>query len=195
MRPANRSSTETGQDWALALNAADPSEPVQRRPDLDRRAGTRAGRRPHRPGSTTSILQVDALDGNTYLGNVVGGDGWSAAGGSPDGMNNTRRRVWLQPSQHQGGIDRERSSPPTSQATRSTPVNPGNPSQDFAIACYNCIVGDPTYSIAADAGHAGSLHPGVGQHEIVRRRRGPRRRSAPTAGTVQSHHHGRYPPE
>lgn len=137
--------TESGQDWGLALVAADPAEPMQVVLTWTDAPG-------HGLGGTTPAwvndldLQVSALDGNTYLGNVVGGDGWSAPGGSPDGMNNTEA-VWLQPSQHQGGFDL------TVLATdiagdALNPHDPGDPSQDFAIACYNCLIGDPTFSLS-----------------------------------------------
>ena len=138
--------TETGQDWGLTLNAADPSEPIQIVLTWTDAPG-------HGQGGTTPAwvndldLQIEALDGNTYLGNVVGNDGWSEAGGSPDGMNNTEA-VWLRPDQHQGGIDLSVLATDIA-GDALNPWNPGDPSQDFAIACYNCIVGDPTYSISA----------------------------------------------
>ena len=134
--------TEAGQDWGIGLNAADPNEPMRIMLTWTDAPG-------HGQGGTTPAwvnildLEVDALDGNTYLGNVIGPDGWSESGGSADHMNNTEG-VWLRPDQHQGGIDlRVLATDIAGDALN--PHDPGDPSQDFAIACYNCIVGDPTF--------------------------------------------------
>lgn len=154
--------TETGQEWGMALAAADPSEPIKVVLAWTDAPG-------HGQGGTTPAwvndldLQVDALDGNTYLGNVVGDDGWSDAGGSPDGMNNTEA-VWLQPDQHQGGIDLSVLATDLA-GDALDPWDPGDPSQDFAIACYNCIVGDPTFSISATPDELEACVPESGSND------------------------------
>jgi serine protease AprX len=137
--------TEAGQDWGIGLNAADPTEPMKIMLTWTDAPG-------HGQGGTTPAwvnildLEVDALDGNTYLGNVVGPDGWSEPGGNPDDRNNTEG-VWLRADQHQGGINlRVLATEIAGDALN--PYDPGDPNQDFAIACYNCIIGDPTFSLA-----------------------------------------------
>ncbi len=135
--------TEAGQDWGIGLNAADPDQPMRVMLTWTDAPG-------HGQGGTTPAwvnildLEVEALDGNTYLGNVIGSDGWSEPGGDADGINNTEG-VWLRPDQHQGGINlRVLATEIAGDALN--PYDPGDPSQDFAIACYNCIIGDPTFS-------------------------------------------------
>ncbi|WP_376690905.1 S8 family serine peptidase [Wenzhouxiangella sp. EGI_FJ10409] len=154
--------TETGQEWGMALNAADPSQPMQVVLAWTDAPG-------HGQGGTTPAwvndldLQVNALDGNTYLGNVVGNDGWSDSGGSPDGMNNTEA-VWLRPDQHQGGIDLSVLATDIA-GDALNPWNPADPSQDFAIACYNCIVGDPTFSVSATPDSLEACVPETGSND------------------------------
>ena len=154
--------TETGQSWGLGLNAADPNEPMKIVLTWTDAPG-------HGGGGITPAwvnildLEVVANDGNTYLGNVVGPDGWSEPGGLPDDRNNTEA-VWLQPSQHQGGINL------TVLATliagdALNPHNPGDPSQDFAIACYNCIIGDPTFTLALNPQEVGMCVPASGTEQ------------------------------
>jgi len=155
--------TDTGQDWSLSFNAADPAEPIKVVLTWTDAPG-------HGNGGTAPAwvndldLQVDGLDGNTYLGNVVGSDGWSQAGGSADGMNNTEA-VWLRPDQHQGGIDLAVIASEIA-GDALDPYNPGDPSQDFALACYNCIIGDPTYSIAVTPDTLGACVPETGSSDL-----------------------------
>lgn len=155
--------TSTGQDWGIGLNAADPSEPMKVVLTWTDAPGPGVG------GTTPAWindldLQVDALDGNTYLGNVVGGDGWSATGGSPDGMNNTEA-VWLQPSQHQGGFNLNVLATDIA-GDALNPHDPDDPSQDFAIACYNCIVGDPTFAVSTSPGTLEACIPESGSADF-----------------------------
>ncbi len=156
--------TETGQDWSLGLNAADPNEAMKIVLTWTDAPG-------HGDGGTAPAwvnildLVVEANDGNTYLGNVVGPDGWSEPGGSPDGMNNTEG-VWLQPGQHQGGIDLSVLATEIA-GDALNPYDPGDPSQDFAIACYNCIIGDPTFSLSLDPQEAGMCVPDSGSDDAI----------------------------
>lgn len=151
--------TETGQDWGLGLNAADPNEPMMI-------ALTWTDAPGHGDGGTAPAwvnvldLVVNAGDGETYLGNVVGADGWSAPGGAPDDRNNTEA-VWLQPSQHQGGVDLSVLATLIA-GDALNPHDPGDPSQDFAIACYNCIIGDPTFSMSLNPNAIGACVPDTG---------------------------------
>ncbi|QOC21167.1 S8 family serine peptidase [Wenzhouxiangella sp. AB-CW3] len=138
---------DTGQDWALNIQAADPDEPIKVMLTWTDAPG-------HGNGGTTPAwvnildLVVEAGDDNTYLGNVTGPDGWSAPGGQPDDRNNSEG-IWLRPDQHQGQIQLNVLA--TSLAGDAlNPYDPGDPSQDFAIACYNCIEGDPGFNLALE---------------------------------------------
>ena len=136
--------TATGQDWSIGLNAVDPSQPIRIMLAWTDAPG-------HGMGGTTPAW-VNNLDlvveasGNTYLGNIIGADGWSATGGSPDDRNNLEG-VFLSPAQHGGAVNVTVNASNIS-ADALNPWDPADPSQDFALACYNCIVGDPTFSIS-----------------------------------------------
>ncbi len=130
--------TASGQNWTWALMAADPAQPIRIMLAWTDAPG-------HGLGGTTPAW-VNNLDlvvttgTGTYLGNVVGGDGWSATGGSPDDRNNLEG-VFLAPSQHGGAVT------VTVQAANIAadaldPHDPGAPAQDFALVCYNCVAGD-----------------------------------------------------
>ncbi|OAB59347.1 hypothetical protein AY599_17465 [Leptolyngbya valderiana BDU 20041] len=138
--------TSTGDSWSLGLNAVDPAQPIRIMLAWTDAPGAGLG------GSTPAW--VNNLDlsvetgGNTYLGNVIGPDGWSATGGSADDRNNLEG-VFLNPAQHGGAVNI------TVDATdiagdALNPWSPGAPSQDFALVCYNCIIGDPTYTLSLD---------------------------------------------
>ena len=143
--------TSVGQDWSIGLNAVNPSEPIRIMLAWTDAPG-------HGMGGTTPAwvndldLAVDA-GGNTYLGNVIGGDGWSATGGSPDDRNNLEG-VFLSPAQHQGAVTVTVAASDL-QGDALDPYDPTTNRQDFALACYNCIIGDPTFSI--------NLAPSIGE--------------------------------
>jgi serine protease AprX len=143
--------TTVGQDWSIGLNAVNPAEPVRIMLAWTDAPGHGLG------GSTPAWvndldLSVDA-GGNTYLGNVIGPDGWSATGGSADDRNNLEG-VFLSPAQHQGAVNVTVTAA-TLAGDALDPFNPTTNRQDFALACYNCIIGDPTFSI--------SLAPMIGE--------------------------------
>lgn len=134
---------EAGQVWSLALNAVDPSRPIRIMLAWTDAPG-------HGLGGTTPAW-VNNLDlsvvakGTIYLGNVIGADGWSAGGGFSDPRNNLEG-VFLDPAQHGGAIGiRVAASDLAGDAL--DPYDPDEPSQDFALACYNCRESDPTYTI------------------------------------------------
>jgi serine protease AprX len=155
--------TAAGQDWSIDLNVVDPNQPVRIMLAWTDAPG-------HGLGGTTPAwvndldLVVEA-DGQTYLGNVVGGDGWSSTGGSPDDRNNLEG-VFLNPAQHGGAINVTVNASDIN-GDALNPYDPGDPSQDFALVCYNCLFGDPTFSIAVNPSALEACVPDSGSTDIV----------------------------
>ncbi|MGY6587193.1 MAG: choice-of-anchor J domain-containing protein [Wenzhouxiangella sp.] len=154
--------TETGQSWSIGLNAVDPSQPIRIMLAWTDFPG-------HGSGGTTPAW-VNDLDlvveaqGNTFLGNVIGQDGWSTTGGSADIRNNLEG-VFLSPAQHGGAVNITVNAAGIS-GDALNPWNPTDPSQDFALACYNCIVGDPTFSLAISPSAAEFCVPDSGSESL-----------------------------
>lgn len=128
----------TGQSFSLPIAAAQPDQPVRIMLSWSDAPG-------HGLGGTTPAWVNDldlsvAAGGDTYRGNVVGTDGWSATGGSADPRNNLEG-VFLNPSQH-GGFVTLSVEAANIAADALNPHNPGSPAQDFALACYNCVMGE-----------------------------------------------------
>lgn len=146
----------TGSEWTRTLQAADPARPVR-----IMLAWTDA--KGHGLGGTTPAW-VNDLDlgvtssGSTYLGNVVGGDGWSATGGTADERNNLEG-VFLRPDQLAGPITISVLAANVA-ADALDPYTPGAPAQDFALVCYNCV--DAVLG-SADLGVALSSDPVVAE--------------------------------
>ncbi len=128
----------TGQSFSLPIAAAQPGQPIQIMLAWTDAPG-------HGLGGTTPAW-VNDLDlsvtagSDTYLGNVVGTDGWSASGGTADPRNNLEG-VFLNPSQH-GGFVTLSVEAVNIAADALNPHAPGSPAQDFALACYNCVMGE-----------------------------------------------------
>ena len=74
---------------------------------------------------------------NRYYGNAFGADGYAAADGAPDPRNNLEGLV-LGPHQHQGDPVRIEVLAANLAADALNPWHPGDPAQDFALACVNC---------------------------------------------------------
>ncbi|MFU8832340.1 MAG: S8 family serine peptidase [Wenzhouxiangella sp.] len=150
--------TAAGQDWTIGLNAVDPTQPIRIMLAWTDAPG-------HGMGGTTPAwvndldLVVEA-DGLTYFGNVIGADGWSATGGSPDDRNNLEG-VFLSPAQHGGAINLTVVAADLS-GDALNPYDPEDPSQDFALACYNCVFGDPTFSISLEPNSLDACLPDSG---------------------------------
>lgn len=129
--------TSAGQRWDVELQAADPAEPM-----LVMLAWTDApghGLGGNTPAWVNNLdLEVSAA-GGTFRGNVIGPDGWSATGGSADDRNNLEG-VFLSPAQHGGSINLSVLAANIA-ADALNPHDPGEPAQDFALACYNCVAG------------------------------------------------------
>ncbi|MCX7563423.1 S8 family serine peptidase [Xanthomonadaceae bacterium XH05] len=129
--------TASGQMWTRTVTAADPSRPMRFMLAWTDAPG-------HGLGGTTPAW-VNDLDlsvtagGDLYRGNVIGNDGWSATGGSADARNNLEG-AFLSAAQHGGAVTLTVIAANIG-ADALNPHAPGLPSQDFALACYNCAAG------------------------------------------------------
>ncbi|TVQ37439.1 MAG: hypothetical protein EA370_06915 [Wenzhouxiangella sp.] len=157
--------TEAGQNWGINVSPVDPDQPMRIMLAWTDAPG-------HGNGGTTPAwvnnldLSVSAQNLN-YFGNNVGSDGWSASGGLPDERNNLEG-VFLSPAQH-GGDSVDIMVVATDLAGDAlNPWNPGDPSQDFALACYNCLIGDPTFALGTSAPAAEACIPDDDVNEIQR---------------------------
>lgn len=140
---------ESGEAWTLRIEPEDPSQPVRIMLAWTDSPG-------HGLGGATAAwvndldlrVRVGTLN---YLGNVVGADGWSAAGGSPDGLNNLEG-VFLSPEQHSGqGFDISiLANNIAADALAPRVPDLAAPRQDFALACYNCTTRVDQPGTAAD---------------------------------------------
>lgn len=133
-----------GQTWSQAFDAVDPAQPMRVMLAWTDAPG-------HGMGGTTPAW-VNNLDldvwagGDTYFGNVIGPDGWSATGGETDDRNNLEG-VFLNASQHGGTIGITVTAADLA-GDALDPYNPDDPSQDFALVCYNCAPADPTFRLS-----------------------------------------------
>jgi len=128
--------TTTGDTWGARLTVDDDTKPVKLMLAWTDAPG-------HGLGGSTPAWNNDldlevAYDGGTYLGNVIGVDGWSEPGGTADPMNNAEG-VLLGPTATGELVVTVRGSNLTSDGVPGT----GNlTDQDFALVCYNCVQGD-----------------------------------------------------
>ncbi|MCB0010633.1 MAG: S8 family serine peptidase, partial [Anaerolineales bacterium] len=122
----------TGEEWTATFGVADPSQPVRLMLVWTDAPG-------HGLGGSTPAWNNDlnltvTANGNDYIGNNFGVDGWSQTGGSFDGMNNTEG-VFLASASGSltitvaGGNINSDGVPGVGDGT----------DQDFAIVCYNCV--------------------------------------------------------
>jgi hypothetical protein len=142
--------TATGAAWSRTLTAADPARPVRIMLAWSDAKGHGLG------GSTPAwVNDLDLsvnTNGDTYLGNVIGADGWSGTGGSADAMNNLEA-VYLSPEQLGASIEIEVLAANLA-ADAINPWTPGTPAQDFALVCRNCLdtpLGNADLGLSLDA--------------------------------------------
>ena len=122
----------TGQQWTESMSAADPSQPVRLMLVWTDAPGHGLGG--STPAWNNNLDLVVEAGGNTYYGNNFDADGWSEAGGTPDGINNTEG-IFLGPTYAGGFTVRVVGSDLNSDGI----PNQGNATdQDFALVCYNC---------------------------------------------------------
>lgn len=125
---------ETGQNWPLEFHPHDPDQPVRIMLSWTDAPG-------HGLGGDTPAW-VNNLDlgietaGSSYLGNVIGADGWSASGGTADERNNLEG-VFLSPEQT-GEVVTVDVAAIDIAGDALDPYDPGDPRQDFGVACFNC---------------------------------------------------------
>ncbi len=124
---------DTGEQWTHTYEADDPSQPMRIMLAWTDAPG-------HGLGGTTPAWNNDldlrvVAGGDTFLGNALDADGWSVAGGSADGKNNTEA-VFLQTAQHGGSVTVEVLAANISSDAR--PNDGDDTDQDFALVCYNC---------------------------------------------------------
>ncbi|MFB9066712.1 S8 family serine peptidase [Pseudofulvimonas gallinarii] len=126
---------ESGETWQVRLAAADPDAPMQVMLVWTDAPGPGLGGAT--PGWVNDLdLRVTAADDSLYLGNVFNA-GWSATGGTPDTRNNSEG-AFLRADQHQGHIDIEVLA--ANIAGNALPNAGADNAQDFALACYNCVM-------------------------------------------------------
>jgi hypothetical protein len=136
--------TSSGQSWTRTFSADDPAQPMRLMLVWTDAPGHGLGG--NTPAWVNNLdLRVTA-NGGTFLGNVFGGDGYSAAGGSADLRNNTEG-VFLLPAQHGGSATVDVLA--TAINGDALPNSPGATQQDFALVCYNCQ-SEPGFTVSAD---------------------------------------------
>ena len=134
----------TGEFWEETLGVADVTKPVKMMMAFTDAPG-------HGLGGTTPAWNNDldllvTYDGNDYVGNNIGPDGWSATGGAFDGMNNTEG-VLLGP--FASGEFTVRVNATSINSDGIPNVGDGT-DQDFALVCYNCVL-EPTFTLSVDS--------------------------------------------
>jgi len=129
--------TETGQSWQVSLKASDPLKPVRMMMVWTDAPGPGLGGT--NPGWVNDLdLSVSA--GQTYLGNHFGNDAYSTTGGTADTKNNMEG-VFLRPDQHNGQDFNIEVMASHISGDALNPHASVSPQQDFALVCYNCVVG------------------------------------------------------
>lgn len=154
---------DSGQHWSLEFEAEDPGNPVRIMLAWTDAPGHGLGG--ETPAWVNNLdLSLDA-DGYTYLGNVIGPDGWSEAGGTADERNNLEG-LFLRPDQL-GPVMTVKVIASTLAGDALNPYDPGNAKQDFAFVCHNC----KTYTVAAETAELEACIPRPGdepkQHQVA----------------------------
>lgn len=159
--------TETGQSWSVPLIADDPDQPIRLMLMWTDAPG------PGLAGNTpawVNLLDLTAETANDlFLGNQIGPDGFSQPGGAPDDRNNMEG-VFLRADQHAGEPFTVTVTAAQIVADALDPWNPdmGNPTQDFALVCYNCQSGEGVFSLALNPSQLGVCLPETGSstHQV-----------------------------
>lgn len=124
---------DAGETWTQTYQADDPTQPIRIMLAWTDAPG-------HGLGGATPAWNNDldlsvVAGGETFLGNALDADGWSVAGGTADGKNNTEA-VFLQSAQHGGSVTIEVRA--TDINSDALPNDGDDTDQDFALVCYNC---------------------------------------------------------
>lgn len=125
----------SGQHWEKRIKAADPDKPMRvMLVWTDAPGAGLAGTTP----AWVNNLDLSLHKGDElYRGNAIGVDGWSVAGAVADEKNNMEA-VYLSVDQHGGAEITLRVDATNIAADALNPHQPGDPAQDFALACDNC---------------------------------------------------------
>ncbi|HSN56414.1 MAG TPA: hypothetical protein VLT32_17230, partial [Candidatus Sulfomarinibacteraceae bacterium] len=124
---------ESGESWRIDVQIADPSQPLK-----VTLAWTDAAALPEAdPALVNDLDLVVETAGRAYLGNVFH-DGWSAAGGSRDVLNNLEN-VFIAAPGDRATVRVQAAHLPGD----GMPFNGGLTDQDFALVCRNCIAPRP----------------------------------------------------
>ena len=134
---------QSGQDWQLELAADEANEPIRIMLAWTDAPGHGLGG--ETPAWVNNLDLVVETDSDSYLGNVIGDDGWSETGGESDIRNNLEA-VYLSPTQHNGNITLKVIASDIA-GDALEPWNPAMASQDFALVCYNCVPAESTFTL------------------------------------------------
>lgn len=135
--------SQSGQDWQLELAADNANEPMRIMLAWTDAPGHGLGG--ETPAWVNNLDLLVEAEGENYLGNVIGDDGWSNPGGVADDRNNLEA-VYLSPTQHGGNITLKVLASDIA-GDALDPWNPLMTSQDFALACYNCVPAESTFTL------------------------------------------------
>ncbi|WP_181918238.1 MULTISPECIES: S8 family serine peptidase [unclassified Wenzhouxiangella] len=146
---------DSGQHWSLEFKPSNPGKPVRVMLAWTDAPGHGLGG--ETPAWVNNLdLSLDA-GGYTYLGNVIGSDGSSEAGGTADEKNNLEG-LYLPPEQ-QGSVMSAKVVASELAGDALSPYDPGSAKQDFALVCHNCR----TYTVDAEPAVLEACVPPEGQ--------------------------------
>ncbi len=135
----------TGEEWSETLTVADPGQPVRLMLVWTDAAGHGLGG--STPAWNNDLDLVVEVGADTYLGNVFGGDGNSATGGTADDRNNT-----------EGVFLPAGASSLTVRVLAANLSSDGLPGegdatdQDFALVCYGCLGAESIFADGFESG-------------------------------------------
>ncbi|MFN2332944.1 MAG: S8 family serine peptidase [Wenzhouxiangellaceae bacterium] len=146
----------TGDRWTQTFTPADPAQPMRVMLAWTDAPGPGTGGTT--PAWVNDLDLIATLGSDVFFGNNVDPDtGFSQTGGTADGMNNLEGLV-LHPNQHLGGPVALEVLAANLAGDGLDPWTPGNPRQDFALACLNCL-SEPDFTIAFEPAEAAVCIP------------------------------------
>ncbi len=127
-----------GEQWTLQTAVADPTKPVK----VTLAWSDAAGAAGASPALVNNLDLTVTVGGTAYKGNVFSA-GWSTTGGAADALNNLEN-VYAQNPSGDLTITVEAVNVPGD----GIPYNGDATDQDFALVCYNCVLG-PDFTLTA----------------------------------------------
>lgn len=122
---------ESGENWVREVTPVNPAEPMRIQLVWTDAPGPGLGG--NTPAWNNDLDLVVEAGGQTYLGNVFGGNGWSAPGGAADAKNNAEGVAFAVPP---GQVTIRVVA--THLNSDGVPGSGDEIDQDFAIVCRNC---------------------------------------------------------